>query len=269
MDDGSPAAPAGTGPQTTMTADVPGEATVTNEATVTDEAAVTDEDLSVSLTSHHLRLDVDDWDEIYLIGDVHGCRRELEALLERLDPAPEDLLLFVGDLVRKGPDSAGVVELVRSMPNAYSVRGNNEDKLIHGRKELDGVDPEGYIADLPVAISFDGALVVHGGVDPRRDLAEHDLQDLLTYRAIPPENGYDGPFWWESYDGPARVFFGHTVLKAPVVTDHAVGLDTGCVYGGSLTAYDLHADEFVSVPAFETYQQRPDRKFLDPGDPAP
>lgn len=261
MDNGSP--PAVAAPGATTGSDATGTYPMT-----TDDGTLTDAAFAEAVAPHHLRLDVENWADVYVIGDVHGCRRELEALLERLDPSPEDLLLFVGDLVRKGPDSAGVIELVRSLPNAYSVRGNNEDKLIHGRKDLDAVDPEGYIAELPVAISFDGALVVHGGVDPRRDLAEHDLEDLLTYRAVPPENGYAGPFWWESYDGPYRVFFGHTVLEAPVVTEHAVGLDTGCVYGGALTAYDVHADDFVTVEAFDTYQKRPDRKFLDPEEPA-
>jgi serine/threonine protein phosphatase 1 len=58
------------------------------------------------------------------------------------------------------------------------------------------------------------------------------------------------------------VFFGHTVMDGPVATDHAVGLDTGCVYGGGLTAYDVRGDEFVTVPS-EEYQRRADRKILD------
>ena len=82
-----------------------------------------------------------------------------------------------------------------------------------------------------------------------------------------PEAGYDGPFWFEQYEGPSRVFFGHTVLDEPVVSDHAVGLDTGCVYGGALTAYDLKCDELVSVPAEREYQARADRKIIEPEPP--
>jgi serine/threonine protein phosphatase 1 len=224
-----------------------------------------DADFSPAVAARHQRLDVDDWAEIYLVGDVHGCRAELEDLLAVLDPSDDDLVLFVGDLVRKGPDSAGVLELVRDHDNFRSVRGNNEDKLIEGRSNLPSLDPHAdYLAALPVAISFDDALVVHGGVDPRKPLYDHSVRDLLETRSIPPGRSYDGPFWFETYQGPPRVFFGHTVLDAPVVTDDAVGLDTGCVYGGKLTAYDYYADELVSVPARETYQQRAARKVIEP-----
>jgi serine/threonine protein phosphatase 1 len=129
--------------------------------------------------------------------------------------------------------------------------------------QLDPVDQ--YIHDLPVAISWNDDLAVHGGLDPRRTLSEHEVVDLLEFRAVPPENGYDGPFWFENgqYEGPPRVFFGHTVLDEVVDNEWAIGLDTGCVYGGALTAYDYYADEFVSVPAEDTYQERPDRKFVE------
>ena len=227
-------------------------------------SGLTDEDLAPEVAERHLRLDVEAWEEIYVVGDVHGCRRELETLLSVLDPDEDDLVLFVGDLVRKGPDSRGVVELVRDTPNALSIRGNNEAKLIHDRVDLPELDPvAGYLESLPLVISFGDSFLVHGGVDPRMPLAEQGVERLLETRAVPPENGYDGPFWFEGYEGPERVFFGHTPLSAPVVAEHAVGLDTGCVYGGSLTAYDCRADEAVSVPAFETYRSRPDRKVLD------
>lgn len=228
-------------------------------------STVTDGDLHETVARHHRRIDASAWEDIYVVGDVHGCLRELEDLLARLEPATGDLVVFVGDLVRKGPDSAGVVDLVRSRENFLSVRGNNEDKLIHGRETLatlDGADL-GFLESLPVAVSWADAIAVHGGIDPRRPLSEQDAADLLTCRAVPPENGYDGPFWFEAYRGPPRVFFGHTVLDEPVVTDWTVGLDTGCVYGGALTAYDYYADELVSVPARETYRERSDRKIVD------
>lgn len=213
-------------------------------------------------------VDPDAYNDVYVVGDVHGCLNELETLFDRLALGDNDLVVFVGDLVRKGPDSRGVVESVRSHPNAVSVRGNNEDKLIHGRKELPALDPfDAYLESLPVVALLGDAMVVHGGVDPRRTLADHGIEDLLNFRSIPPEAGYDGPFWFEQYEGPRRVFFGHTVLDEPVVSDHAVGLDTGCVYGGALTAYDLKCDELVSVPAEREYQARPDRKIIEPEPP--
>lgn len=230
------------------------------------ETMVTETDLHETVALHHERIDTDDLADIYVVGDVHGCVRELSLLVETLDPGPNDLVLFVGDLVRKGPDSKGVVEFVRRHDNMRSVRGNNEDKLITDRATLERFDADDltYLESLPVAISIDDALVVHGGVYSTRPLAEQSVQDLLTCRSIPAANGYDGPFWFESYEGPPRVFFGHTVLDEPVVTDWAVGLDTGCVYGGALTAYDYYADEVVQVAAQDTYEERADHKILDP-----
>jgi len=219
-----------------------------------------------AVEKRHRRLDADEWQNVYVIGDVHGCRAELEALVERIDPEPDELLAFVGDLVRKGPDSAGVVEYVRDLPNAMPVLGNNEAKVLRGDADPGlGDDHVDYLDSLPAVLSWDDNAVVHGGVDPSRPLFEHDVDDFLTTRA-PLGDGYDGPFWFEQYDRTPRVFFGHTVLDAPVVGDGAVGLDTGCVYGGTLTAYDCDANKFISVSPRETYQERSESKFVDPAD---
>ncbi len=210
----------------------------------------------------HERLDSTAYDGIYVVGDVHGSRAALESLLAALDPGPDDLVLFVGDLVRKGPDSPGVVDLVRGDDRLVSVRGNNEAKIVRGDKEpewLRAGDRE-FFASLPVAVSFDDAMVVHGGVDPTRELSEHSAEDLLTMRA-PLGSGYDGPFWYQDYDGPYRIFFGHTVHERPVDREYAVGLDTGCVYGGTLTAYDYRRGEFVATDPTTTHQDRSSEKI--------
>jgi serine/threonine protein phosphatase 1 len=213
----------------------------------------------------HRRIDLESFADVYVVGDVHGCIDELRDLLAVLELGDDDLAVFVGDLVRKGPDSEAVLELVASSPNMVSVRGNNEQKFVDGETSTEGLGRDvDYLSSLPAAITFDEALVVHGGVDPRRPVAEHSLVDFLETRAVPPENGYDGPFWFELHEGPPRVFFGHTVLDAPFDGEWAVGLDTGCVYGGELTAYDYRADEFVSVPARETYQSRDSSSIVDP-----
>jgi serine/threonine protein phosphatase 1 len=206
-------------------------------------------DLHPEVADAHLALDVDDWDAIYVVGDVHGCLRPLEALLEELAVTPDDLVVFVGDLLRKGPDSAAVLDLVRSRENLFTVRGNNEEKVIRGEATLPGLDAGDvdYLLSLPVAITVGETLVVHGGVDPRKPLAEHTVDDLQNTRSLAPEGGYRSPFWYERHEGPPRVCFGHTVLERPVERRWAVGLDAGCVYGGRLTAYDLRNRTFRSV----------------------
>lgn len=221
----------------------------------------------------HLRVDEDAWDAIHVLGDVHGCRREFDRMLDHLNPGPDDLVVVVGDLVRKGPDSAGVVDRVRETDNLLTVRGNNEEKFLTGEKApadagLTEADVD-WIADQPAAISFGDALVVHGGVDPRKPLDEHSTTELQETRSL--ADGYERPFWWDEYDGDRTVFFGHTPLAAPVVRDRgdgdtpsAVGLDTGCVYGGELTAYDYREGVLRALPARETHEERAASKFVEP-----
>jgi len=224
--------------------------------------------LNAALGGAHRRVDADAWANVYVVGDVHGCLTELEGLLGRLDPDDDELVVFVGDLVRKGPDSAGVVDLIRSRPNFLTVRGNNEEKLLRGEKELDDLDDDAlnWLADRPVAISWEGALVVHAGVDPRKPLAQHTVDDFETVREL-GDGDYEPPFWYDAYEGDTRIFFGHTPLDTPVVREGAVGLDTGCVYGGELTAYDWAEDRFLSLAPDRTIQERPARKFVTPRHP--
>jgi len=219
---------------------------------------------SAGVEAQHERFETGDYGSIYVVGDVHGSRGILERLLTELGLDDDDLVFFVGDLVRKGPDSPGVIDLVREDPRLVSVRGNNEQKVVRGDKDPDWLrdgDRE-YFESLPVAISFDDVLVVHGGIDPRRPLDDHTVEELLTMRS-PHGDGYDGPFWYDDYEGPYRVFFGHTVHDHPVEREHAVALDTGCVYGGTLTAYDYRNDRFVTVEA-KTHQERASSKVVDP-----
>jgi serine/threonine protein phosphatase 1 len=217
-----------------------------------------------SVEAQHQRIDASEWDDIYVVGDVHGCLRELETLVDRIGPSDDNLFVFVGDLVRKGPDSKGVVDFVRDHDNMVTIRGNNEEKLLRGTKELPELTHEdlAWIRSLPVAISFEDALVVHGGVDPRKPFDEHDVDDLLEMRSL--SSGYERPFWWERHDGPQTVFFGHTPIADPVLRDHAVGLDTGCVYGGSLTAYSWYDETVFELETDRTVQHRSASKFVTP-----
>jgi serine/threonine protein phosphatase 1 len=213
--------------------------------------------------SNHWRFDPDSHDDIYIVGDVHGCIEELRTLWERLEPSGNDLVVFVGDLIRKGPASAEVVEFVRESEHAVSVRGNNESKVIHER--IDTEPYEGFADTLdsfPLVVTLGQTIVVHGGVNPTKPLDEQTAQELLEMRSVPPGNGYAGPFWFDRHDGPWRVCFGHTVLEEPLVSSDAVGLDTGCVYGGALTAYDYHSGGVVQVQANETYRERAAEKIL-------
>lgn len=222
--------------------------------------------VDVAVDAPHHRVDGDEWDEIYVVGDVHGCRRTLERLLETLASGENDLVVFVGDLVRKGPDSEGVLEIVRSQPNFRTIRGNNEQKLIDGRESVDSLtdDDLAYLESLPAVITWDDVAVVHGGIDHRKPVSDHTLAELLNTRSLAPEGGYERPFWFETRRESPRVFFGHTVLAEPFESEYAVGLDTGCVYGGQLTAYDYRASEMIAVDPPETYHSRAADSIVEP-----
>jgi serine/threonine protein phosphatase 1 len=222
-------------------------------------------EFSPAVAENHRRIDRADWDDIYVVGDVHGCLDPVERLFDRLGVGPSDLVVFVGDLVRKGPDSEGVLDLVRLQDNLVSVRGNNEQGLIDGTKTAPDLGPEdvAFVQSLPVAVSFGEALVVHGGADHRKPMDQHDAEDLLTMRSL-ADGSYERPYWFEQRSELPRVFFGHTVLSEPFESPYAVGLDTGCVYGGELTAYDYRRDRFVSVDAARTHEGRPAEKIVSP-----
>ena len=96
-------------------------------------------------------------------------------------------------------------------------------------------------------------LIVHAGIRPGVPLDEQmasDLTEIRTMGADPARR--QGTAWYKIYRGPKTILFGHWPKRAPF----AIGLDTGCVYGGQLTGYIIESDEFVSVPARDTYDGR-------------
>jgi len=209
-----------------------------------------------AVEAHHQRIPATEWDRIFIIGDVHGCIDEFRALLSAVEFDDDDLGIVVGDLVRKGPASDEVLALVTSRSNLRSVRGNNEQKIVDGEATVGLTDDDAArLGSMPLAISVGEALVVHGGVDPRKPLVDQRPEDLLEMRSLSPEGGYARPLWFERYASPPRVFFGHTVLTEPYVGRWAVGLDVGCVHGGGLAAFELGAERVHTVES-RTYLER-------------
>lgn len=201
-----------------------------------------------------LKIDEDEWDDAFVVGDVHGCLDELETLLEYAPVTDDDLVLFVGDLVRKGPKSDEVVQRVSSSNNMFSVMGNNEWKVLNGRTHLDGLSEKSieWMSDLPHVITFGSNAVVHGGVNYTMDFKDHTPLTFMNTRA-PEGGGYDGTLWYEKYEGSTRVFCGHTVHNGVYLDENSACLDTGCVYGGGLSlirvsdnrVFDISTDEYL------------------------
>jgi len=206
-----------------------------------------------------------------IIGDVHGCSRELRKLLAK---APAEQAYLVGDLYTKGPDPVGVWQLIRDR-GLLCVRGNHDQRLIdamEGRRpddahaakvveQLDAADPawRDHLLALPFYREAHGWTIVHASVHPSGSLAKTKAHDFL-YRRRWPADLPAHPHWWASYRGERRIVFGHDALRGLVEVRREgqrmiVGLDTGCVYGGKLTGLCLPDETLVSVKAKRAYKK--------------
>ena len=212
------------------------------------------------------------------IGDIQGCRVELERLLERVafDPAT-DRLHPVGDLVNRGPDSLGSLRLLKRL-DAQPVLGNHDLHLLHARAGLRSLKSSDTLAEVlaaddveelcawvaaqPFLRVFDDLFLVHAGLHPAwrdpaaellgRDPYAPDARAVFAVRvrhcaadgAAPERDDVPAapPYrpWFEHYDaaqhGGRGVVFGHWAMMGLVLRPHLRGLDTGCVWGGRLTA---------------------------------
>lgn len=112
-----------------------------------------------------------------------------------------------------------------------------------------------YLTSLPFVIDLDSHVVVHAGVRPGIHLDEQACEDLTELRTLGPDRtSRDGIPWYDVYDDDKVVLFGHWPSPIPRRSKHAIGLDTGCVYGNQLTAYVLDTAEFIQVSAKQVYE---------------
>jgi len=199
-----------------------------------------------------------------IVGDVHGCSAELEELVGGFGDHPETRWVFVGDLVARGPDSLGVLRRVREL-GAQAVLGNHELRLLEVRRARSRGEPgprlgPGHQALFEALAPADWELlaamplwlelpeheltVVHAGIDPRLELSEQRpevLTRMRSWEAGEPSERFREESWAARYAGPRHVVFGHNARLGLQLHTHATGLDSGCVYGGRLSALVLPA----------------------------
>ena len=213
-----------------------------------------------------------------VIGDVHGCYEELMVLMRKLKGENEyneetDKLIFLGDYVDRGPDSKKVVDYVRELQKnndkVIALCGNHEDMMIkfhaniskswiyngfeatiksYKRNEEDIKDAVDWMITLPIYHEDDHFVYVHAGVVPGVPMGEQDPEDLLWTRE---------EFIFNPKKHDKKVIFGHTPSlyvknnHYPYSTEaENFCIDTGCVYGGRLTALIIEDDEikkFIQV----------------------
>ena len=237
-----------------------------------------------------------------IIGDVHGCADELEALLDVLGysvmwPAgglppittapPGRRVIFVGDLVDRGPRAVDCVAIVMAMcaaGQALCVPGNHDTKF---RRWLDGhavsmthglqvtaddfagtstqhrASVSRFIRGLPFYLWLDGGrlVVAHAGIQADMiGTISHRTENFCIYgdtdnRKIP--GGLPVRYNWAArYNGSALIVYGHTCVHEATWVNGTVCVDTGCCFGGSLTALRYPERRVVSVPARLQYTVR-------------
>jgi protein phosphatase len=230
-----------------------------------------------------------------IIGDVHGCFDELKELLERLGysingetaiPPEGRKAVFVGDLVDRGPKVVQVLRLAMKMVEqgtAFCVPGNHDVKLMRKLKGRDVQITHGLAESLAQLESepdefknqvatFLNSLVSHYVFDDGRLVVAHaglreelqgrgsaKVRDFALYGETTGETdefGLPGRYNWAAdYRGKAMVVYGHTPVPEPEWLNRTINIDTGCVFGGSLTAFRYPEKELVSLPARRVYYQ--------------
>lgn len=199
-------------------------------------------------------------DKIYAIGDIHGM---YDKLIDALADIPEDAgkVVFLGDYIDRGYDSAKVVKLIRELqrkdPEKWNpLKGNHEDMMVasllenvdHGmwivnggvqtlesysREEVDANDDARWMKNLPMTIETDNHVFVHAGFKPGIDwkLQPHNI--IMWIRN-----------WWnEEYDFGKHVVYGHTPFENPRLLQFSSGIDTGACFGGKLTVATFDRNE--------------------------
>lgn len=213
---------------------------------------------------------------VIAVGDIHGCAREFAALLEQLALTRQDRLILLGDLVNRGPDSAGVIALARAHAHR-SLLGNHELRLLNYRRTGDPThlkksDREtlgqmsdkdwAYLEQMPLTYhvpEYD-TVFVHGGFLPGRPWRGQPARVVTRIQVIGPDGEPHkradfpkAPHWSSVWEGPPFVVYGHTPRDQPERRKWSLGIDTGCVQGGALTALVLPGYELVQVKAGLAY----------------
>ncbi|RLG10075.1 serine/threonine protein phosphatase [Candidatus Pacearchaeota archaeon] len=199
--------------------------------------------------------------KIFAIGDIHGCLENLEKLLKILPVNwGKDLVIFLGDYIDRGPNPRGVIEKVLELKKLYgeriiTLKGNHEWMFERFLKGIDidiflynggGMTLKSYynkeghleipeehlkfLRELKLYYETENYIFVHAGLRPGKELKEQSEEDLLWIR---------DSFYFSEYKFPKTIVFGHTPFPAPLILDDRIGIDTGCVYGGALTAIEL------------------------------
>lgn len=211
-----------------------------------------------------------------VIGDVHGCAKEFEKLLKILKLKSKDRVFQVGDLINRGPDSHRVLKLARKY-DVKPVLGNHEVRLLQSKKgsvsdSLKSYDHDTleqltktdwkFLKKLPpyIYIPKRETIIVHAGFLPKPGWHKQGVDTITQVRSIDadgtmanPDTSSEALLWADHWKGKPFVVYGHHSRPEIFKRPGSIGIDTGCVYGGYLTAYIVEDQSIIQVPAKEKY----------------
>lgn len=216
------------------------------------------------------------------IGDIHGCLTSLEALIELVDPSPEDALITLGDLVDRGPNSKGVIDFLIDLNHSnplINLLGNHDLVMLQARQNRQTLhDWLGMGGDATLdsysATSFEDIPRSHWafleGHVPYFEDESHFFVHANAYPDLPLENQPDYMLYWEHLEDPAphtsgkTMICGHTSQKSgnPLNLGHTICIDTFAHGGGWLTCLDVDAgvmwqaneDRDTRIDSIENYR---------------
>ncbi len=221
-----------------------------------------------------------DYARTIVVGDIHGCYKELIKLLDEIGFTKNDLLIAVGDLVDRGPDSWKVVDFFKDTPNAFSVLGNHERRLagtirgtsrpawsqLHTRSKIAKDKEETYalfLENLPAIIETNHCIVTHARLDPTKEIDKQDSKFTCAVGGYQVKINTDDdgiPLWFHEWKNKhvtdKAICIGHIGYeRVELVPGELYALDTGTVKGGMLTAVILPENKVVQVKAEKNYYE--------------
>lgn len=204
---------------------------------------------------------------LIIYGDIHGCYKSLKSLRKEINPKKDDIEVCVGDVITKGKNSIKVLDYLIKK-NIKSVLGNHEDKLLRYLKHatskkknpiiLNDDEQEivskltkehiEYLQNMPYFMKYKKITILHGGILNHfnlESLSKREMQLVLRLRYLDKNCHFisygkendKSIFWADIYDGnQGLIVHGHRWSKEVIISPHAIGIDTGCVYGNKLSA---------------------------------
>lgn len=179
------------------------------------------------------------------ITDIHGELGKLKNLLSKLRTQKDDIFVFMGDYIDRGPDSKGVIDTVIKQSETHKciyLIGSHEYALLHSGEDdyykflfdnyggpatmrsYSGFDEifkthGDFLRSLKFYYLTEKYLFVHAGINPAYPLEKQNEVDLVYIR---------GKFIYSKHNLPQRIIFGHTEFERPYIDEGKIGIDLGC-----------------------------------------